>query len=89
MSSSAKVGRVAPRREGHGDATAERVTLTVKETASLLGLHAESVYALLACRQLRSVRVGRKYLIPKAEINRFLGVDGKHTSARRDSAVGS
>ncbi len=47
--------------------------LTVAETAEVLRIGKNAVYKLIRSGNLRSVRVGRKIIIPKVEILLFLG----------------
>ena len=44
----------------------------VKEVCEILHLHYQSVYKLLRSGELKSVRPGRKWLIPESEIQKFL-----------------
>jgi len=50
----------------------ERLTLTVKETQIILGLSRSLVYQAIETGEIPSVRVGRRILIPKAALFRFL-----------------
>lgn len=50
----------------------QRMTRTVEEAAPLLGVGRASVYKLIKSGELRSVRVGRKMLIPLSAIDAFL-----------------
>ena len=50
----------------------ERLTRTPEELLSLLGLSRPTVYRLLKSGELRSIKVGRKILIPLAAIDEFL-----------------
>lgn len=49
-----------------------RQTRKPKEASALLGIGERSVYALIRSGQLRSIRVGRKILIPLSAIEEFL-----------------
>lgn len=51
----------------------ERLAYSPLEAASMLGLCLNSIYKLLKRGQLRGVKVERKILIPKSEVERFLG----------------
>jgi excisionase family DNA binding protein len=51
----------------------ERMAYSPQEAASMLGLCLNSIYKMLKCGQLKGVRVDRKILIPKSELERFLG----------------
>lgn len=53
--------------------------LTVSETAELLRCSESLIYAQLRDGRLRGVRVGRRRLIPMAEINRL--IDGEAAAA--------
>jgi excisionase family DNA binding protein len=50
----------------------QRLTVHVAEAAELLGLGRNSTYDLLRSGRLRSVRVGRRFVIPRSEIDAFL-----------------
>lgn len=50
----------------------KRLTLDVVEVAELLGLGRNTTYTLLRSGRLRSVRVGRRLVIPRSEIDAFL-----------------
>lgn len=46
--------------------------VSVEDTMHMLRLGKSSVYGLLKTHQLRHVRVGRKYLIPKRAVIEFV-----------------
>jgi excisionase family DNA binding protein len=50
--------------------------LTVPEAAQMLRMSEHSIYLWLRSGKLKSVRPGRKWLIPKEEIDRLLSTDG-------------
>jgi excisionase family DNA binding protein len=50
----------------------DKLTYKPEETGPLLGLGRNSVYALIRSGALRSIRVGRKILIPTSAITEFL-----------------
>ncbi|WP_407569637.1 helix-turn-helix domain-containing protein [Deinococcus altitudinis] len=50
----------------------DKLTHKPDEVAPLLGLGRNSVYALIRSGALRSIRVGRKILIPASAITDFL-----------------
>ena len=58
-----------------------RLGLTVTEFAGESTLHEQTVRALLKEGRIRSVRVGRRHIIPRHELERFLSVDDKRPSA--------
>ena len=45
---------------------------TVEEACEILRVHYQTLYKLLRSGELKSVRPGRKWLIPESEIKRFL-----------------
>lgn len=53
-----------------------RSTRKPEETALMLGIGRNYVYELIRTGQLRSIRVGRKILIPLAAIDDFLNGTG-------------
>lgn len=53
----------------------ERLALTVEEAASLLGVSRGFAYQLVARGDLRSVRLGRRIVIPRAAVLRLLDPD--------------
>ena len=50
----------------------ERMAYSPMEAASSLGLCLNSIYKMLKRGQLKGVRIDRKILIPKAELERLL-----------------
>ncbi len=54
----------------------ETTLLTVPEASKLLRVSEHTVYLWLRSGKLKSVRPGRKWLIPKEEIDRLLSTDG-------------
>lgn len=46
--------------------------VTVEDVMVMIGIGKSSVYALLRSNQIRHVRVGRKYIIPKQSIMDFV-----------------
>lgn len=54
----------------------EKMAYSPIETAGALGLCLNSVYKMLRRGQLNGVRVDRKILIPRAELERLLRLDG-------------
>jgi excisionase family DNA binding protein len=45
--------------------------ISIRDAATLLGISADSVRRLIRCSQVRSVRVLRRVMIPKSEIDRI------------------
>ena len=56
------------------------LVLTVPEAAKELRIGSNRCYELVRCGRLRSIKVGKKYLIPGPAILEFLGMD-KETPA--------
>jgi excisionase family DNA binding protein len=50
----------------------EPLLVGVREAARVLGLGRDSCYALVREGRLRAVRVGRRVLIPRAELEDFV-----------------
>jgi excisionase family DNA binding protein len=55
--------------------------LTPKEAQAFLRLGRNAIYAALQGGKIRSVRVGQKFLIPKAALREFLDRDAEHPHA--------
>jgi excisionase family DNA binding protein len=55
--------------------------LTPKEVRAFLRLGRNAIYAALQGGKIRSVRVGQKFLIPKAALREFLDRDAEHLPA--------
>lgn len=56
------------------------LVLQVADVAKALRLGTGKVYELVRCGRLRSIKVGKKILIPKAAIFEFLGMNEDATS---------
>jgi excisionase family DNA binding protein len=61
---------------GHGDHI-ERQTLTVEEAARVLGISRSSAYGAARRGELPIVRIGRRYVVPRAALERLLDHDGR------------
>jgi excisionase family DNA binding protein len=59
---------------------AERLTMTVTETADALGISRNTAYQLVRKGDIPSVRLGRRLVIPKTALNAWLErqADRKH-----------
>jgi len=57
----------------------ERLTLTVEEAATLLGISRSFAYEAVTRGEIPSIRIGRRILVPKAALQRMVG-------AREDAA---
>jgi len=51
----------------------EKMALSPEETAQVLGLHVNSVRALIHNGKLPAIKLGRKYLISVIELRKWLG----------------
>lgn len=51
---------------------ADRTTLTVEEAAKVLGISRGSAYAAVSERTLPTVKIGRRYLVPRVALERLL-----------------
>ncbi|SEJ79672.1 DNA binding domain-containing protein, excisionase family [Deinococcus reticulitermitis] len=54
------------------ESTQDKLVYSPKELEPLLQLSKNTINALLRCGRLRSVRVGRRYLIPREAVQHFL-----------------
>jgi excisionase family DNA binding protein len=61
---------------GAVNASAERLTLTVEEAASLLGISRAFAYESVHRRDIPSIRLGRRILVPREALIRLVG--GSH-----------
>jgi len=53
----------------------ERETLTVRETARLLGISRGLAYEMARCGKLPVIRFGRRLLVPKRALGKMLSTD--------------
>lgn len=49
-----------------------KVTVTVRETAEILGLHTNTIYKYIRTGKLPALHMGRKWLIDKQTLYRFV-----------------
>ena len=52
------------------------LVLTAEETARVLGIVRHLVYALLRSGQIRSLRIGRTFRVPRCALEEYLGLAG-------------
>jgi excisionase family DNA binding protein len=50
----------------------EPKAVNIEQAAKILGVHPHTAKALIEDGRLHAVKVGRRYLIPVAELDRFL-----------------
>lgn len=58
-----------------------KLTLTVKETAQMLGLSRNSVYQGIAIGEIPHIKVGKRILIPRLALERILAEAGSKARA--------
>jgi excisionase family DNA binding protein len=65
--------------------TTEALLLTVPQVCDLTNLGETTVYALIASRELRSMKVGRRRLVPRRDLDGWIAtrLAGRSTSKRR------
>jgi excisionase family DNA binding protein len=61
----------------------ERRTLTVEECAKVLGIGRSAAYEAVRSGQIPTIRVGRRFLIPKSALDRLLDEAGLVTANER------
>jgi len=52
--------------------TTEKVAYSVRETAEALGLHPNTVYELISEGKLPALRLGRKILVSRVELEKWV-----------------
>lgn len=57
-----------------GASTASLDLLTVEQMADILGLAQNTVRSLCRSGELPAVHIGRRWYVPRAKLNEFLGV---------------
>ena len=57
--------------------TSERATYTVREVAQVLGLSRNSTYQACLKGEIRCLKIGKRILIPKAQLERLLFGDSE------------
>lgn len=67
-------------------ATPERATLTVDETAAVLGIGRELAFTMCRTGQIPTIRLGRRILVPRAALERMLETAGQSDGISDDAA---
>jgi excisionase family DNA binding protein len=73
----------------------ERLTVSLSEAARLLGISRSTAKTLVRQEQIKSVRVGRRVLIPLTTLNEFIGnvplgaISVEHQQSNVDGAITS
>jgi excisionase family DNA binding protein len=57
------------------------LTLTVEEAGRLLGVSRGAAYRAAACGQIPTIRVGRRLLVPTAQLHQLLGLTDHNSPA--------
>ena len=66
----------------------ERVTFTVDEAAARLGIGRNAAYEAIKRRELPALRIGRRIVVPRAALERFLAqCDPSARHAEREPAA--
>jgi excisionase family DNA binding protein len=52
----------------------DRLTYTVPEAGRLLGISRMAAYAAVATKEIPSLRIGRRVLVPRAALDRLLAL---------------
>jgi excisionase family DNA binding protein len=68
---------IPDRRDVMDGEAVSRLGLTVDDFAAAMTLHPQTVRQLLKDGRIRSVRVGRRHVIPRTELERFLQVEAQ------------
>ena len=71
-------------REGKILGEVDRLTLTVEESAHLLGISRGLAYELARCGKLPVVRLGRRLLVSKAALMKMLEEVGERHEKRKE-----
>lgn len=64
----------------------ERLTMSVKEAAEILGISRSHTYALVRSEQLPSLKLGRRVVVPRVALEQFVKTNGLVIDLR-DEAV--
>lgn len=59
---------------------------TVSQAAIVLGLPLNGVYAAIARGQIPCIRIGRRVLVPKAQLEAMISGDTNHFPGQRDDS---
>jgi len=67
----------------------ERMMLSISEVMEVTGLHRTMIFEELSRGRLRSVRVGRRRLVPRDELERYVEMLKAEAGFNGDDLVGS
>jgi excisionase family DNA binding protein len=65
----------------------ERMAYNIRETAEALGLHPNTVYELISSGKLPACRLGRKILVSKLELSKWLVEQSNNTPPAAGAAA--
>lgn len=65
------------------DAYTGQESLTVEQTAAVLGSGRDATYAAVRAGRIRAYQIGRRLRVPKAEVRRLLMLDPSETTSPR------
>jgi excisionase family DNA binding protein len=68
-----------------GPRSSTRLLYSIPEAATMLGLSRSTLYLLIQTRQLKTRRIGRRRMIPKAALEAFIKSD--HTTTSPSASV--
>lgn len=69
------------------EAVMDRWTVTVEEAAQMLGISRSSAYECVHRGELRALRLGRRLVVPRAELEELLGVQPADASDSGDAEL--
>lgn len=64
----------------------DRQTITVEEAAQVLGISRSSAYEAVRRGELPTIRIGRRYVVPRVALERMLSEPGNAATVYRDAA---
>jgi len=65
---------------------ADKLLFSKREAASALGLSVRTLEMLIAVREVKSIRVGRRRMVPCAELEKFIRRDHPTRSRKNDGS---
>ena len=60
------------------------ILLSPEQVAQILGIGRTFVFALIANGRLKSIKLGRRRLIPRAEVEAFIALERDHQAAENE-----
>ena len=65
----------------------EKMAFSIRETAEAIGCHPNTVYELVAAGKIPSIKLGRKILISKLELSKWLAGQSNTTPPAAGAAA--